>query len=53
MLGFTEREIGHMTFKKWKLLYEHFQRYHNFKTQGNIFRVQREQKQTSEQWIPD
>ena len=39
MLGFHEQEVGHFTFKKWSLLYEHFRNYHNFKTQNYIFKV--------------
>ena len=45
MLGFTEKEVGHMTLKKWSLLYKHFRAYHNFCTQQQLFK---DEKQTFE-----
>ena len=37
MLGFTEREVGHFTLKKWFLLFEQYKKYHNFKVSGCRF----------------
>ena len=28
-IGYTEKEIGHMYFKKWKALFEQFKKHHN------------------------
>ena len=38
MLGFTEKEVGRFTFKKWSLLYEHFKIYHNFCIKQCLFK---------------
>ena len=53
MLGFTEREVGHMTLKKWNLLYKHFRIYHNFCTQQQLFKEEKVQASTSDEWLPD
>lgn len=29
MLGFSEKEVGHMTIKKWMQLFNYFRTYHN------------------------
>lgn len=52
MLGFTEREVGHFTFKKWNVLYKHFRAYHNFCTNKQLFKEENSQ-QTSDEWLPD
>ena len=52
MLGFSEREVGHMTLKKWNLLFNHFKKYHNFRAKGGLFREEKEVKQ-SEEWLKD
>jgi len=36
-IGFTEKNIGHMTYYKWKRLYEHFKSMHNFETRKLLF----------------
>ena len=56
MLGFTEKEIGHFTFKKWSLLYEHFKIYYNFKISKQLFKEKEKEKekttdQISDEWI--
>ena len=52
MLGFTEKEIGHFTFKKWSLLYEHFKIYYNFKTSKQLFKEKEKTiHQISDEWI--
>ena len=53
MLGFTEQEVGHMTLKKWNLLYENFKRYHNFCTSNNLFKEKKENRQSTDEWLPD
>ena len=54
MLGFTEKEIGHFTFKKWSLLYEHFKIYHNFKTSKQLFKEKENTThQISDEWLPN
>ena len=50
MLGFTEKAVGRMTLKKWNLLFEHFKKYHNFKTKGGLFKEEKEVIQDDE-WI--
>jgi len=52
MLGFTEREVGHMTLKKWNLLFNHFKKYHNFKMKGGLFKEEKELSQ-SDEWLKD
>lgn len=53
MLGFTEREVGHFTLKKWNLLYTHFKTYHNFCISKQLF-IEKENitHQTCDEWIP-
>ena len=54
MLGFTEKEVGHFTFKKWSLLYEHFKIYHNFKTSKQLFKEKENTThQISDEWLPN
>lgn len=54
MLGFTEREVGHMTLKKWSLLYKHFRAYHNFCIKQQLFREEPEAgTSSSDEWLPD
>ena len=50
MFGFTEKSVGRMTLKKWNLLFEHFKKYHNFKTKGGLFKEEKEVIQDDE-WI--
>ncbi len=54
MLGFTEREVGHMTLKKWSLLYKHFRAYHNFRIKQQLFREEpAADNSISDEWLPD
>lgn len=54
MLGFTEREVGHMTLKKWSFLYKHFRNYHNFCTNQQIFKEEpTAAASSSDEWLPD
>ena len=54
MLGFTEKEVGHFTFKKWSLLYEHFKVYHDFKTSKQLFKEKENTThQISDEWLPN
>lgn len=53
MLGFTEKEVGHFTFKKWFMLFEEYKKYHNFKIRGYIFKDEKTSAQKTESlWIP-
>ena len=53
MLGFTEKEVGHFTFKKWDLLYTHFKTYHNFCISKQLFaEKEKPTHQTSDEWLP-
>ncbi len=52
MLGFSEREVGHITLKKWNLLFNHFKKYHNFRAKGGLFKEEKELSQGDE-WIKD
>ena len=52
MLGFSQKEVGRMTLKKWNLLFKHFKKYHNFKTKGGLFKEEAEVNQCDE-WIKD
>lgn len=52
MLGFTEKEVGHFTFKKWDLLYTHFKIYHNFCISKQLFAEKESTAyQTSDEWL--
>ena len=54
MLGFTEKGVGHMTLKKWSLLYKHFRIYHNVCTGQQLFKEEPEADVSrSEEWLPD
>ena len=54
MLGFTEKEVGHFTFKKWGLLYTHFKIYHNFCISKQLFAEKESTAyQTSDEWLPN
>ncbi len=52
MLGFTEREVGHFSLKKWLLLYKHFRLYHNFCTANQLFKEEKTTTSTSDEWLP-
>lgn len=52
MLGFSSTEVGHMTIKKWHLLFNHFKKYYNFKAKGGLFKEEKELNQNDE-WIKD
>ena len=53
MLGFTEKEVGHMTLKKWSLLYKHFRAYHNFCTQQQLFKDENGHLKDNDEWLPE
>lgn len=53
MLGFTEKEVGHMTLKKWSLLYKHFRAYHNFCTQQQLFNDESSHLKDNDEWLPE
>ena len=49
--GFTEKEVGHFTIKKWLILFEQYKKHHNFKAKGYIFKEESSQVETDE-WLP-
>lgn len=51
MLGFTEKEVGHMTLRKWSRLYKHFRAYHNFCIQQQLFKDEEVTELDNEEWI--
>lgn len=51
MLGFTEREVGHMTLKKWSKLYKHFRAYHNFCTRQQLFKEDKVTETSDDEWL--
>ena len=55
LLGFTEKEVGHMTFYKWNKLYEYYKRFYNFKINKGLFEVEptEEEKLESLEWFKD
>lgn len=53
MLGFSEREVGHFTLKKWSLLYKHFRTYHNFCTANQLFKEEKTTASTNDEWLPN
>ena len=54
MLGFSENEVGHFTFKKWSLLFNHFKVYHNFFISQKLFEEKGEiTYKNSDEWLPN
>lgn len=53
MLGFTEKEVGHMTIKKWSLLYKHFRKYHNFCVKQGLFKEEKITSPNTDEWLPN
>jgi len=53
MLGFIEKEVGHMTLRKWSLLYKHFRAYHNFCVQQQLFKDEKITASSKDEWLPD
>ena len=58
MLGFTEKEIGHMTMKKFLTLYDFYKDYHDFKTKQGLFKGDKGNKNntspsSSLEWFED
>lgn len=48
-----EKEVGHMTLKKWSRLYKHFRAYHNFCTQQQLFKDENSHLKDNDEWLPD
>ena len=54
MLGFSEREVGHMTIRKWSQLFYHFKTYHNFCMQKSLFKEEKFiRRNNSDEWLPN
>lgn len=51
MLGYTEKEVGHFTLKKWSKLYEYFKIFHDFETKKCLFKPDTEEN--SDEWFKD
>ena len=47
-MGFSEKEIGHMTPKKYNLLAESYKKFYNFKAQNQLFK---DENSNDEEWI--
>jgi hypothetical protein len=53
LLGFSEKEVGHFTVKKWLMLFEHYQKHHNFKAKGYIYKIEPKfSKENPNGWLP-
>ena len=53
MLGFTEREVGHFTLRKWFALFEQYKKYHNFRVNGGTFEIEKTEEEKLERlWNP-
>jgi len=50
LLHFSEKEVGHMTFSKWNLLFGHYKQFYNFKIQQNLFKLEED---SSDEWLMD
>jgi hypothetical protein len=51
LFGFSEREVGHFTIKKWVLLYEQYKKHHNFKAKGCVFK-ENKKFACNDGWLP-
>jgi hypothetical protein len=45
-IGFSDTEVGHMSYFKWKKLYEHYKSMYNFETKKLLFEL--EETETNE-----
>ena len=52
LLGFSEKEVGHMTFRKWQKLFEHYKEFYNFKMENKLFKLESEEDDSFE-WFKD
>lgn len=50
-MGFTENEVGHMTYYKWKKLHEHYKKVYNFETNKFLFDLEQKDKVEKEENI--
>ena len=55
LLGFSEKEVGRMTYKKWKRLFDYFKKFHNFKVKKELFDIDIENEvlEQSYEWFDD
>ena len=54
LLGYTEREVGHFTFKKWNKLYEYYKKFHDFETKKYLFYENpSSEEESSDEWFTD
>jgi len=55
ILGFSEKEVGHWTYKKWDKLYEYYKRFHNFKVKKMLYELEptEQEKLESLEWFTD
>lgn len=52
-MGFSEREVGHFTLRKWLALFEHYKKYHNFKVNCGTFKIEETEDEKLERlWNP-
>ena len=45
-MGFSEKEVGQMSYFKWEKLYKHFKDMHNFETKKLIFESKEAESQS-------
>ena len=53
MLGYTEKEVGHFTLRKWSKLYEYFKMFHDFETKKCLFNAKEDNEENSNEWFKD
>ena len=50
LLGYTEREVGHLTYHKWKQQYDHYKADYDFKLSKVSYEKAYELTQQEEEW---
>lgn len=53
MLGFSKKEVGHMTYYQWHQLFEYYKQFHNFKIQNKLFEIKPTEEENSYEWFKD
>ena len=55
ILGFSEKEVGHWTYKKWGKLSDYYKRFYNFKTKKMLYELEptEEVQMESLEWFND
>ena len=53
LLGFSKKEVGHMTYYQWNQLFEYYKQFHNFKIQNKLFEIKPTEEEYSYEWFKD